>query len=256
MRRAKSAWRAGVAAAGVAGVLALAVPAAAQEPTRAAGERLIRVTGVGEVEAQPDMAQLIFAVETAGSSAQQAAQQNSQAMERVIQALVGAGVPRASIETRNFSVIPVYDHPEPPRPVEPGMAAPQEPRISGYRAVNMVLLRTRELTRVGALIDVALGAGANRMDLLSFDLDDAEAAQAEALRRAVARARAAAETMAAALGVSLGTVVEATTSVEPSPRGMMMERMMVQARDAAMAVPVQPATQVVRAHATVAFQLR
>lgn len=219
--------------------------AAAQQSVRE--ERGIHVTGTGVAEVTPDRARLLFAVETTASSARVAGQQNATTMDRVIAALVAAGVPRDSIETLNYSVFPEHEHDE----------RGSSPRIRGYRVSNQLSVQTTRLNQIGALIDVALGAGANRIDGVSFGVRDPRAAQAEALRSAVERARASAETIARALGVSLGPVLRVSTSpdmVRPMPVQLEQLRVM----DAAAApppTPIQPGRQSIHAQVMMVFAI-
>jgi uncharacterized protein len=234
-------------------VLALMVtfaPAWAQQAGTGQAPRTIRVAGIGEVQAMPDEARLALAVESFAATARGAGQDNAQRMDRVIAALVGAGIPRADIQTLNYAIHPEYDHSRPGQEME-------RPRIRGYRATNQVVVQTRRLDEVGNLIDVALGAGANRFDGVGFQLRDAEAAQAEALRRAVVKARTAAETMAAALGVSLGPVVDASTAMDLVRPYPMMEVAQMRAMDMAAAAPtpIQPGEQTVRAQVSVVYSI-
>src|SRR5699024_9080109 len=138
--------------------------------------------------------------ETTGTTAEEAGGANATLMERVITTILGSGVVREDVRTSGYSVYPEYT--SPPRD-DPG----QTPQIRGYRAMNMVSVRTTDLDRVGALIDAGLRAGANRLQGVSFELVNSAAAEAEALEMAVGKAHTAAETMARALGVQLGTVL-------------------------------------------------
>jgi uncharacterized protein YggE len=222
----------------------VAMEARGQEAGSAA-ERRIRVQGVGELRVTPDQARISFAVETFAASARAAGEENARTMERVMAALVAAGVPRRDLETQNYSVFPEYVHDEQGR----------EPRIRGYRVSNQVMLTTRELDRVGQLIDVALGAGANRMNGVHFSVTDADAATVSAMSQAVARARSAAEAIASALGVGLGPVMQASTSTAPPPpvpRGVELEA--IRARGAA-DTPINPGEQVVRATVSLVFAI-
>lgn len=225
---------------------ALVAPAAAQTPpTAPQAPRTIRVSAVGEVQVTPDQAALDLAVETLASTARAAGEENARRMERVIQALVAAGVPRADIATRNYSIYPEYE------PVEGGEA----PRVRGYRVNNTVSVETRDLARVGPLIDAALAAGANRVDGVRFSLSNPQAAGNRALRQAVEQARASAETMAAALGVRLGRVLDASTGVEPPVFPMPRFEAADMAMRAAAPTPIQPGEQTVRATATLVFEI-
>jgi uncharacterized protein YggE len=226
----------------------LAAPALlqGQQPRPAeAGPRTIRVIGTGQAQAAPDEAHLDFGVETTAPTAQAAAQQNAEAMERVIRALVAAGIPRNEIRTHNFSVFPDYAQPRP---------GTEEPTLRGYRVTNLVTARTERIAQVGGLIDAALAAGANRVHGVRFGLKNAEAVRAEAIRDAVAKARADAASIAAALGVRLGPVLDASTAGGTPPVFARLE--MAQARDfagAAAPTPIEAGEQTVTATVTLVY---
>lgn len=215
---------------------------AAAQP--AAGPPVIRVSATGEVRATPDQAMADFAVESVAATAQEAAAQNAQAMERVFAALVRAGVPRDRIETRDYSVFPDYDHRE-----------GSEPRIRGYRVNNTVQATLYDVDRVGAVIDAALAGGANRVNGVRFGLRDPQAHRQRAIAEAVRRARADAESLADALGMGLGSMREAGT-VEAGPVfPVMMEARMQMADAGGAPTPVSPGEQVVRATVTVVYNV-
>ena len=227
-------------------------PMAAQQtvPRAEPAQRTIRVTGVGEQRVAPDEARIELAVETQAPTARAAGDQNARAMERVITALVRAGVPRGEIETRGYSVYPDYRDPR------PGDTVPQ---IRSYRAANTVSARTEQLDRVGALIDVALGAGANRLNGIMFGLRNDAAPRAAALRNAVAQARRDAETMASALGVQLGSILDASTASAPAaPYPMPVAYRMAADMETAQSVrtPIQPGEQTVTATASLVFGIQ
>lgn len=230
-------------------VLTAALPAGAEAQQQAGirpSDRTIRVTGTGEVEVTPDEARISFAVDTQAETAQAAGEQNARIMERLIAALTAAGIPRGDIETQHYTVHPEYVH-------EPGM---REPRIRGYRATNQVLVKTRELARVGELIDVALGAGANRVNGVSFAVTDRSAVMGEALAEAVQRARRSADAIAAALGVRVGAVLDASTDASPPQPMMYRQRMdMVETAAAAAPTPIEPGEQTVRAMVSLVYAI-
>ncbi len=213
-----------------------------------AAERVIRVTGTGQVRAAPDQATADFAVETTGATAQAAAAENAQRMERVIAALVRAGVPRERIETRDYNVFPDYD----PRSMESG-----EPRIRGYRVMNTVSATLHDIARVGQVVDAALQAGANRVHGVRFGLRDPQRFRQQAIADAVRRARADAESIAAALRVELGHVREAHTA----EFGMVPQPPVMYARDAMASMaesaptPINPAEQMVRASVSISYSI-
>lgn len=205
----------------------------------------IRVSGNGEVQVKPDQAHIDLAVESFAATAKAAGEENARTMDRVIQALVRAGVPRTDIQTRNYAVYPEY------LPNDTSST----PRIRGYRVSNMVTARTSDLARVGTLLDAALAAGANRVDGVRFSLKNPGDASSRALQNAVRDARASAEAMASALGVRLGQVLDASTSSEPPRPYPVMLR-----QDASMAyakapTPIQPGEQTVSATVSLVYAI-
>jgi uncharacterized protein len=233
-----------IAAALAAAALA-AVPAGAQQQAEAR-EQSIRVTGVGEARARPDQAVADFAVETSAATAQAAAAENAQRMERVIAALVRAGVARDRIETRDYNVFPEYD----PRTMESG-----QPVVRGYRVMNTVAVTMDDTERVGAVIDAALGAGANRVNGVRFGLRDPQAFRQRAIDDAVRRARSDAEALAAALGLGLGMVREAWTADVGMVQPMVMERLQMADASAGASTPISPGEQTVRATVVVVYAI-
>jgi uncharacterized protein len=231
----------------LAALTAAAQPRPAPEPRPSSGPwvRTLRVDGTGEAKAEPDEAWVDLAVETTGPTVNAAGEENARRMERVIAALVAAGLPRKELDTRNYSVYPEYTQPDPQ----------SEPKLRGYRANNSLSVHVRELPRLGDLIDRALAAGANRVDGVRFALSHEEAVRAEALRQAVEHARRTAEVLASALGVRIGAVLEASTVAEP-PR-VFPVRLAMEAgnKSGAPTTPILPEEQTVQAQVTLIYTL-
>jgi uncharacterized protein YggE len=234
------------AALAAAGLTAWAQTAAAQQETPAR-QQSIRVTGSGEARARPDQAVADFAVETSAATAQAAAAANAQLMERVIAALVRANVPRDRIETTGYNVFPEYDQ----RPNETG-----EPRVRGYRVMNTVQVTMQDVARVGAVIDAALAAGANRVNGVRFGLRDPQAFRQRAIDDAVRRARSDAEALASSLGLTLGMVREAYTADVGMPHPpVVYERLQMADMAASAPTPINPGEQTVRATVVVVYSI-
>ncbi len=89
-------------------------------------------------------------------------------------------------------------------------------------------VRVNDLTRLGAVIDAALGAGASSLLGVRFESSQEERIRTLALRAAVAKARSDAEALAEAAGGRLGDLLELTTENLQRPRMMALEQ--VQAR--------------------------
>ena len=233
-------------------LLALPIPALAQPRpppavTQAATtqERTIRVEGKGEAKVSPDEAFIDLAVETQAATAQAASEANAKKMEKVLTALVQAGLVRKDLETSNFSVFPDFEP-----PTRPDVA----PKQRGYRVTNSVHAHVRDLGRVGSLLDVALKAGANRVDSVRFGLSKPEAVRDAALKDAVERARQSGQVLATALGVKLGAILDASTISEPVRVFPMARLAMAESADAS-TTPIQPQEQTVEATVTLIFAI-
>jgi uncharacterized protein len=120
-----------------------------------------------------------------------------------------------------------------------------------------VRVESRDLTIVGDLIDAAITAGANRTDMLAFNLENRAPHLREALKEAGAEARAQAESIAEALGVKLGEVLDASTTGVPRPMPMYKtERLMAMSAQDSMSTPVEPGEVEVSATLTVVYRIQ
>lgn len=225
-----------VIAAVVAGAASLIAGAGAPLVARAEDPQpgTVTVSGTGTVSSVPDTATISFGVVTEATTAAQALSTNSAAAERMIAALKAAGVEAKDLRTDIVSLSPRYSD--------------RGTEIVGYTASNTVSATIRDLARAGAVIDVAVGAGANSVQGPSLERSDVASLYREALRRAVADARTKAEALATAGGLTLGAV---SSMVEGSQAPVPLA---APAKDAAGAVPIEPGTQDVTAVVTVVFR--
>ncbi len=211
-----------------------AAPAAAQETPQLA---TLTADGTGQVFAEPDTAIVTIGVTTRGDTPAAALAANSADMERVIDAILAAGVDPADVQTSGFSISPIYS-------TQRGDGQPQ--LITGYNVSNQVTVRIRGIKASGGILNEVVAAGANQINGIRFDFADPRPLQDAATEAAIADARRRAELMAAAAGVRLVRVltVSAYANVQP----------MFEAR-AAIAVPVMGGEQAITANATLTFEI-
>ena len=205
----------------------------------------IRVSGQAQLTVPADRVRISFSVETEAASARDATQLNAQRMDEVISALRGGGFGNLEIETYGYSLRPEY---EVQRESSGGRV------ISGYRVQNNVRVVLSDVEAAGALLDVAIGGGANRVAGLVFEASDTREARLQALREAVATAREEAETIASAMGVGLGPAVEVQGGASaPAPR--VAGEMMVLAESARAPTPIEAGSQTVSASVTITYRI-
>ncbi len=192
----------------------------------------IAVTGQGEHSAPPTLAVVGFAVETAAPTAGQAMDENARKSQAVSDAIKAAIGDKDRLSTAGFGLDPVYDH----RQERTGN---QPPAITGYIARNEVRVETLNTKDVGQLIDLATKAGANRVSGLHFTIEDQREARDRALEKAAEDAKRQANTIASSLGVRVGKVLAATTSLASQPPPMPFFRAAM-AMEAQATTPIEP----------------
>jgi uncharacterized protein YggE len=203
----------------------------------ASSSRTISVLGNGVVETKPDTATVSFGVTTQATTAKEAISSTSSAMEKVLDALKGAGIDSKDLQTEFVSVYPRTD--------DTGQD------IVGYTASNSVSATVRDLARVGALIDTGVGAGANTVSGPSLAREDQDKLYRDALKEAVADARAKANALADAAGVSLGDVKAIVEA--PDTASSPLESFASLAKDSSGGAPIEPGTAKISANVRVIF---
>jgi hypothetical protein len=218
--------------------------ASAQSGENIFAKRTIEVDGTGETRTSPDTADLDLAIDTQAKTAEEAAARNAALATKVIDALKAKLGDKGKITTGGYTLDPQYDQ----RPNA-------KPTIIGYNAQNTVTVHTGALDLVGALIDTAIAAGANRVNSLNFSVKDDTKARTEAIAIATRDANAQADALASALNVKLGKVLKATTVSQERPIPIRMGRAMAMSA-ASVATPVEPGEVTVPATVSLIFEIQ
>jgi uncharacterized protein YggE len=219
----------------------LAIPAASARAQLASSAGIVGgpalvTSGQGEAKVAPDRASLLVNVQTRATTAAAAASENATKTRAVLDALAKLGLPREQLGTEGYTVYPEmrYDN------------NGGSPKVTGYVVTNTVKAETHRVEQAGAMIDAALGAGANMINSLSFYASSIDVPRREAIAAAVASARADAEAMARAAGGSLGALLEMSTQGPTTPPRPMYDMAMARGKVAqAEPTPVNPGLQTV-----------
>jgi uncharacterized protein len=208
-----------------------------------AGDHRLRLR---EVERKPDYAVVVVGVQVRESSAATASESVGTKMLQVRKALDDLKFPNMQLQTSGVSLNPAYSW--------RNDGQEQQQTLLGYDASSSLRVRLEDPIKVGAVIDAAVGAGANRIHGISFELKEALKARQEALTMAAQAAREKAETLAAALGLRVKSVLTATTSSEAPPWQPMASNMArYDAAAGSLGQAIEPGMVTVRAEATVTF---
>ncbi|MBQ9264445.1 MAG: SIMPL domain-containing protein [Clostridia bacterium] len=176
----------------------LCVSASAEE------NRVIRVSGNATVSLAADFATLQIGVNTRNASIGEAQAENARLMQAVIAAIQQAGVGEKDVITSQFNVYSNYDY----SVDDQG----REVRTNYYQVENMLSVTVRDLSRVGAVLDAAMNAGANTTYGITFDSTQANEAYQKALTRAVQDAAMKAQVLSDAAGKELGELITVDAS--------------------------------------------
>jgi uncharacterized protein YggE len=184
--------------------LAMATPAAAQlpgaqiEPIPALRGTRLDVTATGRLARVPDVVRVEAGVTTQARTAAEAMRQNSAQMARVRAALTAAGVADRDVQTTSFNLGAYY---------VTGPAPAREQIFAGYRTSNQLIIRLRDVSRSGQVLDALVNEGVNDIDGPSLDFENREVLMDEARAMAIAAARARADLYARGLGMRVKRAV-------------------------------------------------
>jgi hypothetical protein len=199
----------------------------------------IMVSGSGRVSLRPDQAVVTAGVQTRGRTAQEAQSENNKAMNAVIAAIKGLGIPDKDVQTNGVSLYPIFDQ--------------QGQTISGYTASNNVSVIVEKIDQAGPVLDAAVKAGANQATNVVFGLKDETAARNKALTLAAADAKSKAEALAGSLGLHISGVQSVSEGVTSRPIVQPAAGRAMAATDSAASVPVEPGEVDVTAQVTIVF---
>ena len=230
-----------------AAALLLAGAAKAQQAERTA--RTLTLIAEGTATAAPDIATISLGVVSEAEAAAAALSDNTRRMREIAAELKDRGIAERDLQTSNISVQPVYANETPRRSNE----APAPPRVVAYRASNLLTVRIRDLTKVGAILDATVGVGANSVSGPVFTVDDPEPHQDAARRAAIANARANAALYAEAAGIALGPVTSIEEQNFGGPQPYAMAR--AAAMEAAADVPIEGGELTFRANVRVVWEI-
>ena len=190
----------------------------------------LSISGRGEVSATPDMATITMGVVSQAKTAAEALADNNARLSGVFSVLDDAGVEDRDRQTSGLSVQPNWFHPR-------NSDAENPPRITGYTVSNRLMVRIRDLDKLGEILDAVVRDGANQFQGLSFGVTDPAPLIEAARKAAVADALNKANLYTDALGISLGDIQNLSES-GGAPQPMMMRAEAMIMADAAPSVPV------------------
>jgi uncharacterized protein YggE len=169
------------------------------------GTRTLSVHGSASVRLKPDRVAFSVGVETRGASVAQAFNANTQKVKAVLDVLKQQGVKPEEMQTSDLDV---------------STMEAKGGRVVGYKVSNQITVSLDQTDRVGALLQTAVGAGANQVGSLRFFLSDTAQPRRQGLELAYADAQSKAEALASLSKAKLGPVISATDDTRFADGGL------------------------------------
>lgn len=205
---------------------------AAAAPTPAPAEvgpetaRTVTMNGSGESSAVPDQVTFDLTVRKVRPELEDALDESSRTMQRVLTALEKQGVARKDVQTTGLEMEAVYDYPQYAPPV-----------LKGYRVTQRAAVLVTELKRAGTAVKAAVATGGNavRVGDIALKIGDPESSLAKARALAVEEATRKAEEYAEATGQDLGAVMTLREVEDEVGRDQLEEELLYRSADSATA---------------------
>jgi uncharacterized protein len=208
--------------------------------------RIMSLSGHGEVRAVPDMAVINMGVVSSAETARAALDANTKAMTELMANLKAANIDGKDIATSNFSVSPRLDY---------GQNGGQVPKLLGYDVTNTVTVIIHKIDGLGALLDKAVSSGSNQINGISFSVSNPDAAMDEARKLAVKDATHKAQIYAGAASINLGNIMSISEGGGVSEPQTMFSRAKAMAADSA-PVPIAQGSQVIAVDVNISWEIK
>jgi len=164
--------------------------------TKSSNQERFSVSGIGTVYAKADIANITVGLKTeTKKTASEATIENTEKMNKIIQAVKDLGVEEKDIKTTNYRLNPVYNWTE-----------NRGQELIGYEVSQDVTLKVRDLESISSIISETTKAGANQVGNIGFTIDDEFQLKNKARELAIEKAKEKAELIASQSGLKLGKI--------------------------------------------------
>lgn len=195
-------------------------------------DNTITLSGHGQVASVPDLAVIRLGVLTSGLNLTDIQSENAEIIGIILRELRQLGI--NDIKTFQYSIDKIYDF-EDGTPID-----------RGFSVRNILEIKTDNIDQVGTIIDTSVNAGANVVDLISFDVAGREYYYQQALNMAIDNAIQKAGSISANLGILVDPVPKRIIENTAVPIQPLMQREFA-------ATPIVPGDILIEALVTVEF---
>jgi uncharacterized protein YggE len=220
----------------------------AQTGTDASAQKTIEISATEKVQVPAETATVKLGYQNQSSTKEAAYADNVRTANRIVQALIDAGVPKDAIETESLSLARDEDR-----------FGSRPPQSSTFSATQQWQIQSKA-GEAQKIVDIAVAAGANQIESVDWSVADPQKLDNRAYAAALARAKAVAEQTAAQIGVKLGGIISVSNSTNPAGRLRMRDKelMTVEVAAAKLKTPMlklQPGTVEREASVTITYAI-
>lgn len=226
----------------------VAMPASEPSYIDASSDSTITVNGRGEIKCEPDMAEVMLAIETNEATVEESQKVNSRETEAVLKTLRNLGVAESSIQTTDYSVYPWYDD--------------LGNEIVSYRVSTSLTVSDILIKNVGELLSACGNSGITEVRNVQYFYSGYDEAYETALGEAVTAAEKKAAALSSASGKELDSIVSITEGYQDTSlryvydNGEAFYSAKEEAVDTGAGGEVMPGEVTVNAEVTVVYKLK
>lgn len=174
-----------------------------------------RIHSDGRVMATPDIATLVFKIETEAPRAQAAAESNARLAEKFLPIIKKALTAEESVQSTGYGVTPIYTYPKRGEPS----------KITAYRARHSFRVKLKDVKRIGEVIDLGLQNGATSVQGPYWEHSRREELNRQAAVQALAQARRLAEALAQVEQLKVKRLFKVSTEISARPMPVARENL-------------------------------
>ncbi len=165
----------------------------------------ITVNGDGEAFAIPDISSFTFNLLEDASTVSTAQEDVTKKMDMILADLKDLGIDEKDIRTSDYFINPKYIYFSPPCSIN--YCPPSQQKQDGYTVSHTVVVKVREIERVGDALAIVGKVGVTYLSSVAFIIDDQDKIVDEARKEAIIDAKEKAKMLASELGVKLVRVI-------------------------------------------------
>lgn len=167
----------------------------------------ITITASGEAKAVPDIATFSFAADQTGKDVNEAQSKMSAIANKAVDFVKSKGVDPKDIQTSDYSANPQYDYTD------------GKQVLTGYEARENITVKVRDTSKAGDILSGIGGLGVSEISNLSFESDDPDTLQQQAIDDAINNAKNKAAHLSSEAGFKIGRLIGFSEDAESTPPG-------------------------------------